>query len=225
MARKHRRPYILVAGEETTDAASIIGSPYVVGETSAFLPGPLFIGCSIGAFVGLEEVLEMRPDVLPALHPLTDRRRRLVVNDINTVLEPVDGFTLGISFNPGRAYQSAQKAFPKPSFIQRFTVIPFHYARGEKGTTILLREAQGIDKGLANRLMKLAEEIDTIHKRNSFPNMRESIGYHALVKAAEQIRDGTPVFDACHSCISLVLSPDQDVVIAVDDLVRKILGR
>ncbi len=224
MAQCHQRPYILIAGEETTDAASIVGSPYVIGNTSAFLPGPLFVACSIGAFVGLEEILEMRPDVLPALHALTDKRRKLVVNDINTVLEPREGFMLAISFNPGQAYQTAQKAFPKPSFIQRFTVIPFHYARGKKGTTILTR-VSGVEQGIAERLVQIAEEVDKLHERNSFPNMRESIGYHALVKAAEQIKQGTRPFDACHSCLSLVLSSDSSVVTAVDDIARKIIGR
>src|SRR3989344_887092 len=136
MAAKHERPYILVAGEESTDAGTVIGSPYIEGDSTVFIPGPLYVGTKIGAFTALEEVLEMKNDVLPFLHPLTDKRRRLVVNDLNEIIEPPKGFMFAVMFNPGLAYQSASKRWPKPSFIQRYSVIRLEHIRGEKGAEI-----------------------------------------------------------------------------------------
>ena len=227
MAAKHERPYIIIPGEESVDAGTVVGSPYVIGNSSVYMPGPLFVGCKIGAIVGLEEVLEMKKDVLPFLHSLTDKRRRLVINDINTVINPDEeekGFMLAIAFNPGSAYQTALNTFPKPSFIQRFTTIQFKYARGDAGVEIIMKEAPGVSEKVARALDRIAIEVDKMLENGDAPNMKESIGYHALIKAAQQIEKKTPPIVACNACISSVLSHDKEVVNVVDDLVRKFLG-
>ncbi|MBS3158868.1 CbbQ/NirQ/NorQ C-terminal domain-containing protein [Candidatus Woesearchaeota archaeon] len=192
----------------------------IPGYESVFIPGPLYIGAKIQAYTHLEEILEMNEDVLPLCHTLADWRRELHVGEIGEVIRPGKDFMFIVSMNPGAAYQKAARRFPKPSLAQRFVGIEFSYVRGEQGVDIIVNES-GIDLKLARQLDMLAKTIDELHRSQEYAgSLKESIGYHSLIKAAQQIVSGTPSYEACHACISVVLSHDQTVIEAVDKLIK-----
>ncbi len=223
MAFKLQRPILTIPGYESVDAGTVIGSVMATGGESIFIPGKLYKGAKINAFVHMEEILEMNPDVLPLAHEVSDWRRRLEVDDTGETIQTEEGFMFVVSMNPGAAYQKPQKRFPKPSFIQRFVAIRMGYVRGQTGQNILVKEGK-ILHDMAVHLDTLARKIDTVHDSREYAGtLHESIGYHALINTALQISAGTPPHDAVHDCISSVLSHDIKVINAIDDLAKTII--
>jgi len=221
MAHKHDKPIFTISGFESVDAGEILGTPMATGTGTKFFPGDLYIGAKTGGYVHAEEILEMNEDVLPLFHGITDWRRRLTVKDTGEVIPLQKESMIIISMNPGTAYQKASKRFPKPSFIQRFVVIPFQYIRGEEGAHILHKET-GIEEKIARKLNMLAENIDKSQASGQWASVRESAGYHALRNTALQIKAGTPPLEAIDSGISRTLTHDEQIIDAINDLAKGI---
>ena len=77
----------------------------------------------------LDEVAEARPDVIVAIHSLTDHRRELFIDKLGLTIKAHEDFMLVASFNPG--YQKGFKEL-KPSTRQRFLAISFEYPDAKK---------------------------------------------------------------------------------------------
>ena len=60
-----------------------------------------------GYILYLDEVAEARPDVIVAIHSLTDHRRELFIDKLGETIKAHPDFLLVTSFNPG--YQKDSK--------------------------------------------------------------------------------------------------------------------
>ena len=77
MAAQLNLPLITVACHDDTSAADLLGRWLVRGGDTVWQDGPVTRAVRQGGILYLDEIAEARPDVVVALHPLTDHRRRI----------------------------------------------------------------------------------------------------------------------------------------------------
>ena len=104
---------------------------------TVWMDGPLTLAVRAGAICYLDEVVEARKDTTVVIHPLTDNRRRLVVDKTGEHVPAHPDFMMVISYNPG--YQSVLKDL-KQSTRQRFVSLEFDYPETEQEAQIVSRE-------------------------------------------------------------------------------------
>ena len=92
---------ITVSCHEETSATDLIGRFIIKGAETVWIDGPLTEAVKTGAILYLDEVAEARPDVIVAIHSLTDHRRQLYIDKLGVTLQAHQDFLLVASFNPG----------------------------------------------------------------------------------------------------------------------------
>ncbi|MEQ9364518.1 MAG: AAA family ATPase, partial [Leptospirales bacterium] len=117
MAARLNRELITVACHDETSAVDLLGRHLIEGGDTVWRDGPLTRAVREGAILYLDEIAEARPDVIVAIHSLTDHRRSLYLDRVGETLRAPPEFLLVASFNPG--YQRGIKEL-KPSTRQRF---------------------------------------------------------------------------------------------------------
>lgn len=210
MAARLRRPLVTVSCHDETSAVDLLGRYLVIGAETIWQDGPLTRAVRSGAIVYLDEIAEARPDVIVAIHSLTDHRRALYLDRRDeSVIAPPD-FMLVASFNPG--YQRGIKEL-KPSTRQRFVALSFYYPSIEVETEILRGET-GIDEGRAKSLVKLAARI----RNQTELGLAETVSTRLLADAARLMVSGLSERLACRAAIAEPLSDDADTISAIIDL-------
>ena len=109
MAHSFDKELITVSCHEETSSTDLIGRYIIKGAETVWLDGPLTTAVKTGAILYLDEIAEARPDVLVAIHSLTDHRRELFIDKLGLVVKAHENFMLVASFNPGY-----QKGFKDP---------------------------------------------------------------------------------------------------------------
>ena len=142
MAHKLNKKLITISCHEETSSIDLIGRYIIKGAETIWLDGPLTIAIKEGAIIYLDEIAEARPDVIVAIHSLTDHRRELFIDKLGITLKAHKDFMLVASFNPG--YQKGFKEL-KPSTRQRFIAMSFDYSEAKIEKEILIIET-GIDR-------------------------------------------------------------------------------
>jgi nitric oxide reductase NorQ protein len=211
MAARLGRPLVTVPCHDDTSAADLLGRWLVSGGDTVWQDGPVTRAVRGGALLYLDEIAEARPDVVVALHPLSDHRRRLHLDRHDEELEAPPEFMLIVSFNPG--YQRGWKEL-KPSTRQRFVGLSFAYPAAELETTILRGET-GIDEATAKRLVRLAGKLRGLDELG----LAEKASTRLLVDAAHLIRQGLAPRAACEAAICEPLSDEPDVLAALREVV------
>ena len=211
MAAKLGRPLVTVACHDDTSAADLLGRWLVRGGDTVWQDGPATRAVREGAILYLDEVAEARPDVVVAVHPLTDHRRRLYLERHDEELQANDEFMLVVSFNPG--YQKGWKEL-KPSTRQRFAAISFDYPSPELEASILIGETNCDDK-LAKRLVKLVGKLRGLEELG----LAEKASTRLLVDAVRLIQSGMQPRIACIAAICEPLSDERDVLEALHEVV------
>ncbi|MBI4139825.1 AAA family ATPase [Candidatus Woesearchaeota archaeon] len=224
-AWKKKRPHITISGNESVDAMKVTGNVLILGGEAQFVPGPAYRAVRTGAHLYFDELLEMNEDVIPVCFPLTDWRRRIEVEDTGEVANAEEGFFFTFSTNPGKQYRRQGKTSDlPPSFLQRCILLDLGYIRGPRGVEIIVKES-GIEEKIAVQLDNLAQKVDKMFESQEYSGrLQESVGYHALIKAAKLIRRGEHPHTACHHSITLPLSPRRlEVRKAIDEIIRDII--
>lgn len=211
MAAKLGKELITVSCHEETSALDLLGRFLVKGAETVWLDGPLTKAVRSGAFIYLDEIAEARPDVIVAIHSLTDHRRVLFLDRHDEVIPAGDDFMLVASYNPG--YQRGWKEL-KPSTRQRFVSYSFDYPKPELETEILIGET-GVDQGIAKKLVKLANKMRNLHELG----ISEAASTRLLVDAAKLMQTGLNARTACSVAIAEPLSDDREVVTALNDII------
>lgn len=212
MANKLNRPLIKVACNEDTNAADLIGRFLIQNGETVWQDGPVTRAIKSNALLYLDEFAEAREDVIVALHPLTDHRREIYIDKINSTLKASDEFMLVASYNPG--YQKGLKEI-KPSTKQRFIVLAMNYLTTEKEKDLLVA-LTGVDKKWAEQLSQLAYKI----RSKEDLMLKETISTRLIVNAALMIKHGMNPRKACHIAISEVLSDDRQIVASINDFIN-----
>lgn len=210
MAQQLQLNLITISCNEETSAADLIGRFLVKGMETVWQDGPLTKAVRTGAIIYLDEIAEARPDVLVAIHALTDHRRALYIDRTDEQLTAPAQFMLVASFNPG--YQKGIKEL-KPSTRQRFIALAFNYPTPTIEIEIIIHES-GIDKTTAEKLVKIGNKIRNLVDMG----LAESASTRLLVDAAMLIKSGIPPRLACDVAIVQPLTDDFDIYTALNEL-------
>ena len=210
MAHKLDKKLITISCHEETSSTDLIGRYIIKGAETIWLDGPLTTAIKEGAIIYLDEIAEARPDVIVAIHSLTDHRRELFIDKLGITLKAHEDFMLVASFNPG--YQKGFKEL-KPSTRQRFIATSFDYSEAKIEAEILMNET-GIDQSIAKKLVNIATKIRNLTELG----LAETVSTRLLVDAAKLIHSGLPKRLSVEVAIVEPLTDDIEVVEALKDL-------
>ncbi|MDQ3108614.1 MAG: CbbQ/NirQ/NorQ/GpvN family protein [Bacteroidota bacterium] len=210
MAWHLEKNLITISCHEETSSTDLIGRFIIKGAETVWLDGPLTTAVKTGAIVYLDEIAEARPDVIVAIHSLTDHRRELFIDKLGQTFKAHDDFMLVASFNPG--YQRGFKEL-KPSTRQRFVALSFNYPEQKVESEILVKETS-VDEGVARKLVCIGNKIRNLKELG----LTETVSTRLLVDAAKLIHSGLPNRLSVKTGIIEPLTDDREVVEAMTDL-------
>jgi len=210
MANKLDKKLITIACHEETSSTDLVGRFIIKGSEAIWLDGPLTKAVKEGAIIYLDEIAEARPDVIVAIHSLTDHRRELYIDKLGETFKAHNDFMLVASFNPG--YQKGFKEL-KPSTKQRFVAMSFTYPIEKIEIDILVNET-GIDKNIAKKLVNIANKVRNLTELG----LTETVSTRLLVDAAKLINSGLPKRLSVEVAIVEPLTDDIEIVEALKDL-------
>ena len=210
MAHKLDRKLITICCHEETSSTDLIGRFIIKGAETVWLDGPLTKAVKEGAIIYLDEIAEARPDVIVAIHSLTDHRRELFIDKLGETIKAHEDFMLVASFNPG--YQRGFKEL-KPSTRQRFVAISFDYPEPAIESEILMNET-GIDSGNAKSLVKIGNKIRNLTELG----LSETVSTRLLVDASKLIHSGLGKRLSVKVAVVEPLTDDKEVSEAITDL-------
>lgn len=216
MAARLGRPLITVSCHDDLSAADLVGRHLIGNGSTVWADGPLTRAVREGAIVYLDEVVEARKDTTVVLHPLADDRRILPIERTGEQLKAPPEFMLVISYNPG--YQNLLKGL-KPSTRQRFTALTLNYPAPAVERSILEKEGRA-SPAVAARLVQLAQAL----RRLTDHDLEETASTRLLVMAARLASAGMGLRQACRAAVIDALSDDLDTVLALDEVVRAVVG-
>lgn len=216
MAWRLKRPLVTVACHDDLSASDLTGRYLVRGGETVWQDGPLTLAARLGAICYLDEIVEARQDTVVVIHPLTDDRRVLPVDKAGELVEAAPGFQLVVSYNPG--YQHVLKDL-KPSTRQRFVSLDFDFPPPDIEARIVAHEG-GADEPMAKALVSIASRVRNLRDRG----LAEVPSTRLLVATARLISSGIPPEDACRSALMGPLTDDPELLAAMNDLVRAVLG-
>ena len=210
MAHQLDTKLITIACHEETSSTDLIGRYIIKGAQTIWLDGPLTAAVKEGAIIYLDEIAEARPDVIVAIHSLTDHRRELYIDKLGENIKAHENFMLVASFNPG--YQRGFKEL-KPSTRQRFVAMAFDYPTEKIEIDILINETN-IDASTAKKLVNIGGKIRNLTELG----LTETVSTRLLVDAAKLIHSGLPKRLAVHVAVVEPLTDDLEVTRALRDL-------
>jgi len=210
MAHKLNKKLITISCHEETSSTDLIGRYIIKGAETLWMDGPLTKAIKEGAIIYLDEIAEARPDVIVAVHSLTDHRRELFIDKLGETVKAHKDFMLVASFNPG--YQKGFKEL-KPSTRQRFVATSFAYPEPKIETDILVNET-GVDESIAKKLVNIATKVRNLTELG----LAETVSTRLLVDAAKLIHSGLPKRLAVEVAVVEPLTDDLEVVEALKDL-------
>lgn len=211
MAKKMSKKLYTVACHEETSSTDLIGRYIIKGNETVWVDGPMTRAVKEGAFLYLDEIAEARPDIIVALHSLTDHRRTLFIDKTGETIVANENFMLIATYNPG--YQKGFKEL-KPSTRQRFISLSFNYPENEVETDILIKET-GVEEDVAKKLVKLGSKIRNLTELG----LAETVSTRLLVDASLLIKSGLPHRLSCDVAIAEPLTDDEDTLSALKDLI------
>jgi len=216
MAAHLGRQIVTVACQEDLSAADLTGRFLLEGGETVWRDGPLTRAVRQGAICYLDEVVEARADVITLLHPLTDDRRTLPLDRLSEELSAPDDFMVVISYNPG--YQSVSRAL-KESTRQRFVSIDFDYPAADVEAEIVAHET-GCSSEISTTLVRIGQASRNLRGHG----LTEGASTRLLVYAGSLVQAGMSLEDACQATLVGSLTDDAEMVKALEELLRSVLG-
>jgi nitric oxide reductase NorQ protein len=210
MAYQLEKPLITISCHEETSSTDLIGRYIIKGAETVWQDGPLTKAVKEGSIIYLDEIAEARPDILVAIHSLTDHRRILFMDKLGQAIHAHDDFMLVASYNPG--YQKGFKEL-KPSTRQRFIALSFEYPDQKLETEIVIGESN-VDKDVAKKLAAIGQKIRNLTELG----LVETASTRLLVDAAKLIKSGLPKRLAVEVAIVEPLTDDREIAESLKDL-------
>ena len=210
MAHKLDTDMITISCHEETSSTDLIGRYIIKGAETVWLDGPLTLAVKKGCILYLDEIAEARPDVIVAIHSLTDHRRELFIDKLGITVKAHPDFMLVASFNPG--YQKGFKEL-KPSTRQRFIALSFNYPKAKDEIAILVNETE-VKEEDAKKLVNIANKIRNLTELG----LTETVSTRLLIDAGKLIHTGLPKRLSVHVAIVEPLTDDLEIIEALKDL-------
>jgi len=210
MAYQLDKKLLTISCHEETSSTDLIGRFIIKGAETIWIDGPLTIAVKEGCILYLDEIAEARPDVIVAIHSLTDHRREIFIDKLGITIKAHPDFMLVASFNPG--YQRGFKEL-KPSTKQRFVAVSFAYPDASVEMEILIQETN-IDADTAKKLVKIGNKIRNLTELG----LAETVSTRLLVDAAKLIHTNLPKRLAVKVAIVEPLTDDLEIAEALTDL-------
>jgi len=210
MAYELNSKLISISCHEETSSTDLIGRYIIKGAETIWIDGPLTKAVKEGAIVYLDEIAEARPDVIVAIHSLTDHRQELYIDKLGITVKAHPNFMLVASFNPG--YQKGFKEL-KPSTRQRFVALSFSYPTAKDEIEIVVAETE-IGKDIAKKLVTIATKIRNLTELG----LTETVSTRLLVDAAKLIHSGLPRRLSVKVAVVEPLTDDNEIIQALTDL-------
>ncbi|WP_417856059.1 CbbQ/NirQ/NorQ/GpvN family protein [Xanthomarina gelatinilytica] len=210
MTHKLNKELITISCHEETSSTDLIGRYIIKGAETVWIDGPLTKAVKEGTVIYLDEIAEARPDVIVAIHSLTDHRKELYIDKLGKTIKAHPDFMLVASFNPG--YQKGFKEL-KPSTRQRFIALAFNYPNEKDEAEILINETQ-IDASTAKKLVAIANKIRNLTELG----LTETVSTRLLVDAAKLIHTGLGKRLAVRVAVVEPLTDDIEITEALSDL-------
>jgi len=210
MAHLLKRPLITISCHEETSSTDLIGRFIIKGAETVWMDGPLTKAVKLGAILYLDEIAEARPDVIVAIHSLTDHRKELYLDKLGETIKADKDFMLVASFNPG--YQKGFKEL-KPSTRQRFVALSFNYPSPKDEAEILVNETD-LEMSIAKKLVNIANKIRNLTELG----LTETVSTRLLVDAAKLIHSGLPKRLAVRVAVVEPLTDDLEITESLADL-------
>ncbi|CAI8036843.1 Protein CbbQ [Geodia barretti] len=214
MAWKLGRPLVTIACHEDLTASDLVGRYLLDAQGTRWIDGPMTRAVKAGAILYLDEVVEARKDTTVLIHPLTDHRRILPVENTGNIIEADDRFLLCISYNPH--YQSALKDL-KHSTRQRFISIEFDYPPIDVETEIVAKES-GCNEEQAYALARLGDKIRNLREHG----LAEGASTRLLIYAGRLMTHGIAPRRACQVAIVWTLSDEPELQRSIEEVVHSI---
>lgn len=210
MAHKLNKKLLTISCHEETSSTDLIGRFIIKGAETIWLDGPLTTAVKEGCIIYLDEIAEARPDVIVAIHSLTDHRRELFIDKLAQTFTAHEDFMLVASFNPG--YQRGFKEL-KPSTRQRFVAMSFNYPEAKVETEILMNESN-VQEDIAKKLVAIGGKIRNLTELG----LTETVSTRLLIDAGKLIHSGLPKRLSVKVAIVEPLTDDLQVLEALNDL-------
>lgn len=210
MAHLLGKKIITISCHEETSSTDLIGRFIIKGAETVWIDGPLTTAVKEGAIIYLDEIAEARPDVIVAIHSLTDHRRELFIDKLGITVKAHEDFMLVASFNPG--YQRGFKEL-KPSTRQRFVAMSFNYPEPKIESEIVTSETK-IDPDIAKQLVAIGNKIRNLTELG----LTETVSTRLLVDAARLIHSGLPKRLSVHVAVAEPLTDELQTLEALKDL-------
>jgi nitric oxide reductase NorQ protein len=215
MAYTLGKKIITISCHEETSSTDLIGRYLIKGAETIWVDGPLTQAVKEGAIIYLDEIAEARPDVIVAIHSLTDHRRELHVDKLGITHKAHQDFMLVASFNPG--YQRGFKEL-KPSTRQRFIALSFSYPEASIEAEIIINETN-VNADDAKKLVTIANKIRNLTELG----LTETVSTRLLVDAGKLIYTGLPKRLAVRVAIVEPLTDELQIIEALADLCNLII--
>jgi nitric oxide reductase NorQ protein len=210
MAHELNTPLITISCHEETSSTDLIGRYIIKGAETVWIDGPLTRAVKEGAILYMDEIAEARPDVIVAIHSLTDHRKELFIDKLGITIKAHANFMMVASFNPG--YQKGFKEL-KPSTRQRFVALSFAYPKPKDEAEIVATET-GIEPDVAKKLVNIANKIRNLTELG----LTETVSTRLLVDAAKLIHTGLPKRLSVKVAVVEPLTDDVEITQALTDL-------
>ncbi len=210
MAHQLNTKLLTVACHEETSSTDLTGRFILKGSETQWQDGPLTTAVKEGYIIYLDEIAEARPDVIVAIHSLTDHRRQLYLDKLAQQIVAKDSFMLVASYNPG--YQRGYKEL-KPSTRQRFVAMSFDYPAKDVELEIIMKES-GIDVSDGKKLVKIASKIRNLTELG----LMETVSTRLIVDTAKLIQSGLPKRLSVETGMIQPLTDDNETLTVLKDL-------
>jgi len=210
MAHKLGVNLLTVACHEETSATDLTGRYILKGAETVWQDGPLTTAVKNGYIIYLDEIAEARPDVIVAIHSLTDHRRQLYLDKLSDEITAKEQFMLVASYNPG--YQKGFKEL-KPSTRQRFVALSFNYPKNGTESEIVANET-GLEIPDVKKLINIAGKIRNLTELG----LMETVSTRLIVDTAKLIKSGLPKRLSVEVGMLQPLTDDEDTLTALKDL-------